>query len=140
MPPGIWKKNILVSLPSSGDDRQFCGGTGIMTSATALISQQNLPRTFDELARHLRITSYAAPSIIIDQQPGVGAQFALALMHLSFASVLLWHALRSLPGAVNAAACRRLARIPRSTLLATSTSGLVGWAGFFTMTAIFIWR
>jgi hypothetical protein len=111
-----------------------------MTSATALISQRNLPSTFDELARHLRITSYPVPRVIIDQEPGVGAQFALALMHLSFASVLIWHALQALPGAMNAAACRRLARIPRSTLLAASTSGLVGWAGFFIMTIIFIGR
>jgi hypothetical protein len=109
-----------------------------MSFATALVSQQNLPRTFDELARHLRVTSYPVPSVIIDQQPGVGAQFALALMHLGFASVLIWHGLKALPGAVNDAACRRLARIPRSTLLAASTSGLVGWAGFFTMTFIFI--
>jgi hypothetical protein len=111
-----------------------------MNCATALVSQQTLPRTFDDLARHLRMTSYPVPSVIIDQEPGVGAQYALALMHLGFASMLIWHATRALPGAINAAACRRLARIPRSTLLATATSGLVGWAGFLTMTCIFIWR
>jgi hypothetical protein len=112
----------------------------MMTSATALISQQNLPRTFDDLARHLRVTSYPAPSVIIDQQPGVGAQFALALMHLSFATVLTCHALAALPGAVNAAACQRLARIPHSTLLAFATSGLVAWAWAIAVTALFIWR
>lgn len=111
-----------------------------MNSATALVAQQGIARTVDELARHLRVTAYPMPRVIIDQEPGVGAQYALALMHLGFASMLVWHATRALPGAVNAAVCRRLARIPRSTLLAASTSGLVGWAWALTLTAILIWR
>jgi hypothetical protein len=111
-----------------------------MTSATALVAQQNLPCSFDELARHLRVTSYQVPRVVIDQEPGLGAQYALAAMHLTFASVLIWHATRALPGAVNAAAHRRLARIPRTTLLATSTLGIVGWAWAIAETIIFIWR
>lgn len=110
------------------------------SSATALISQHNLPRTFEDFARYLSITTYPVPGVIIDQEPSVGAQFALALKHLSFASVLIGQALKALPGAAKLAASRRLARIPHTTLLATTTSGLVGWAGFFTMTALFIWR
>lgn len=110
-----------------------------MSSTALAVSAADLPTSFDVLERHLRISTYAAPQIIT-QEPGVGAQFALAMLHLGFALVLIWHVLGTLPGAVNAAACRRLARLPRSTLLAASTSGLVGWAGFFTMTFIFIWR
>jgi hypothetical protein len=111
-----------------------------MTSATALVPASNLPRTFDELARHLRVTASPVPRVVIDQEPGVGAQYALAAMHLSFASVLIWHATRALPGTVNAAACRRLARIPRTRLLMLSTSGVVGWTWAIAVTVLFIWR
>lgn len=130
----IREEYMLAPLPSAGDDPRFCQGKAM------LAAQQNLPRSFDELARHLRVTSYPVPRAVIDQEPGIGAQFALAMIHLGFAGVIIWHTLMSIPGAVNAAAHRRLARIPRTTLLATSTSGLVGWGGFFTMTILFIWR
>jgi hypothetical protein len=111
-----------------------------MTSATALVTQETLPRSFDELARHLRVTAYPVARVVIDQEPGVGAQYALAAMHLGFASMLIWHATRALPGAVNAAACRRLARIPRTKLLMLSTSGVVGWTWAIAVTVLFIWR
>lgn len=111
-----------------------------MSSTAALVPQQTLPQSFEDMARHLRVANYPAPRVIIDQEPGVGAQFVLAVMHLGFAGVLIWHALRALPNAVNIAAGRRLARIPRTTLFALSTSGLVGWAGFFAVSCLFIWR
>lgn len=111
-----------------------------MSSATALVAAERLPQSFEDFARHLRVANYPAPRVIIDQEPGLTAQFALGFMHLGFASVLIWHAVKALPGALHTAASRRLAAIPRTTLLAASTSGLIGWAGFITLSVLFIWR
>jgi hypothetical protein len=110
-----------------------------MSSTALAVSAADLPTSFDVLERHLRISTYAAPQIIT-QEPGVGAQFALAMMHLGFALVLIWHVMRGLPGQLHAAAHDRLCRVPRTALLALSTSGAVGWAWAFTLTILFIWR
>jgi hypothetical protein len=110
-----------------------------MSAATALMPQDHLAQSLGDLSRHLRLTACPTPCLI-EQSPGLGQQFALAAMHLSFAILIAWHALVALPAAVRNAIEHRLRRIPRTALLALSTSGLVGWAGFLTVTIFAVWR
>jgi|SRR3990170_1604294 len=110
-----------------------------MFSTALAIPSRGLPDSFGELARYLGNSTYSLPEIIV-QEAGPGAQFRLAWLYLRLAIVLIRHGLAALPGHANRAACAQLARIPRSTLLALSTSSFVGWGGFVTVTALFIWR
>jgi len=109
-----------------------------MSSTSLTIAPQHLPASYEEFARCLSNNTYA--SEVITQEQGAAAQFALAMTHLSFALTLIARGFASLPSDINRAAIRRLARIPRTTLLAASTSGLIGWGWAFVLTVLFIWR
>src|SRR3972149_10356284 len=110
-----------------------------MFSTALAIPSRGLPDSFGELARYLGNSTYSLPDIIV-QEAGPGAQFRLAWVYLRLAAVLTRHGLAALPGHANRAAGAQLARIPRSTLLALSTSGFIGWGGFISGTTPFIWR
>lgn len=110
-----------------------------MSSTAIAIPSRGLSDSFGELAQYLGNSTYPVPQVITQEQ-GALAPFALAVVYLRLASLLIWQGLAELPGHIDRAAHRRLARIPRTTLLAASTSGLVGWMGFFTLTVLFIWR
>jgi len=109
-----------------------------MSSTALIIQQRGLTDSFGELAQYLGNSTHL-PDIIV-QEAGPGAQFRLAWVYLRLAAVLIRHGLAALPGHANRAAGAQLARIPRSTLLALSTSGFIGWGGFISVTALFIWR
>jgi hypothetical protein len=110
-----------------------------MSSTAIAIPSRGLPGSFGELAQYLGNSTYPVPQLIT-QEPGPAAQFALAGVYLRLAALLIWQGLAMLPGHVHTAAHRRLANIRRTTLLAVSTFGLVGWAWAFAVTVLFIWR
>jgi hypothetical protein len=110
-----------------------------MSSTAIAFPSRGLSGSFGELAHYLGNSTYPLPQLIT-QEPGPAAQFAMAGVYLRLAFLLIWQGLAMLPGHVHAAAHRRLARIPRATLLAVSTSGLVAWAWAFAVTVLFIWR
>lgn len=110
-----------------------------MSSTAIAIPSRGLSDSFGELAQYLGNSTYPAPDVITQEQ-GALAPFALAGVYLRLAILLIWQGLAELPGHIDRAAHRRLARIPRTHLLAASASGFVGWAAAFCLTAIFIWR
>jgi len=110
-----------------------------MSSTALTIPAQGLPQSFEDFARCLRNSTDPFPAALT-QEAGPAAQFALAWLHLTFAARLAWHALAAIPAAADRAACRQLARIPRTTLLAASASGCIAWGWALFVTILFIWR
>lgn len=110
-----------------------------MSSTALTIPARGLCEGFEKLAQYLGNSTYPLPGVIT-QEAGPGAQFRLAWVYLRLAGALLWHGLAALPGHINSAAGAQLARIPRATLLALSASSFLGWAGFITLSCLFIWR
>ncbi len=110
-----------------------------MSSTAIAMTSRRLSDSFGELAQYLGNSTYPPPAVITQEQ-GALAPFALAGVYLRLAALLIWQGIAELPGHIDRAAHRRLARIPRTHLLAFSASGFVGWTAAFCLTVLFIWR